>query len=167
MLFAKLCGVRGTFMVRLGKRSLLAALLAVAVGVYLLPSPIDPKPHRWVRTFLSSCHQQICRWRFSFPGRLKGPPPALEGPLAVNTRLQKGHRLFSGKLHGPESFTADGDGESSTNCRQFWKIRTGLRSSGWSLLNVFCKDFKDVFRLDTFGFLKVNQLWTDMQYFTF
>lgn len=48
---------------------------------------------------------QIC---FS---RLKGPPPALEGPLAVNTRLQKGHRLFTGKLHGPESFTADEEGE--------------------------------------------------------
>ncbi len=42
---------------------------------------------------------------------LKGPPPALEGPLAVNTRLQKGHRLFVGKLHGPESFTADEEGE--------------------------------------------------------
>uniref|UniRef100_A0A3Q3AQD8 Zgc:194209 n=1 Tax=Kryptolebias marmoratus TaxID=37003 RepID=A0A3Q3AQD8_KRYMA len=57
--------------------------MAVAVGVYLLPSPIDPKPH------------------------LKGPPPALEGPLAVNTRLQRGRRLFTGKLHGPESFAAD------------------------------------------------------------
>lgn len=30
---------------RFGKKSLLAALLAVAAGVYLLPSPIDPKPH--------------------------------------------------------------------------------------------------------------------------
>ncbi|KAK7891836.1 hypothetical protein WMY93_023799 [Mugilogobius chulae] len=43
---------------------------------------------------------------------LKGPPPALEGPLAVNTRLQKGQRLFTGKLHGPESFTADEQGSS-------------------------------------------------------
>lgn len=60
------------------------ALLAVSVGLYLLPSPIDPKPHV-----------------------LKGPPPALEGPLAVNTRLQSGRRLFSGQLRGPESFTAD------------------------------------------------------------
>lgn len=42
--------------------------------------------------------------------RLKGPPPALEGPLAANTRLQKGRRLFTGKLHGPESFTADEEG---------------------------------------------------------
>lgn len=33
---------------RFGKKSLLAALLAVAVGVYLLPSPIDPKPHVYV-----------------------------------------------------------------------------------------------------------------------
>uniref|UniRef100_A0A3B3E304 Zgc:194209 n=1 Tax=Oryzias melastigma TaxID=30732 RepID=A0A3B3E304_ORYME len=85
----------------LGKRSLLAALLAVAVGVYLLPSPIDPKPHR-----------------------LKGPPPALEGPLAVNTRLQKGRRLFTGKLHGPESFTADGDGNIYTGTvdGKLWRI---------------------------------------------
>lgn len=45
--------------------------------------------------------------------RLKGPPPALEGPLAVNTRLQKGRRLFTGKLHGPESFTADEEGEQA------------------------------------------------------
>ncbi|XP_035476670.2 adipocyte plasma membrane-associated protein [Scophthalmus maximus] len=68
----------------LGRRSLFVALLAVSVGLYLLPSPIDPKPHV-----------------------LKGPPPALEGPLAVNTRLQSGRRLFSGQLRGPESFTAD------------------------------------------------------------
>ncbi|KAF1372171.1 hypothetical protein PFLUV_G00262410 [Perca fluviatilis] len=85
----------------LGKRSLLAALLAVAVGVYLLPSPIDPKPHV-----------------------LKGPPPALEGPLAVNTRLQKGHRLFTGKLHGPESFTADEQGNVYTGTvdGKLWRI---------------------------------------------
>lgn len=43
--------------------------------------------------------------------RLKGPPPPLEGPLAVNTRLQKGRRLFPGQLRGPESFTADEEGE--------------------------------------------------------
>lgn len=43
--------------------------------------------------------------------RLKGPPPPLEGPLAVNTRLQKGRRLFAGQLRGPESFTADEEGE--------------------------------------------------------
>jgi len=47
----------------------------------------------------------------AFVFRLKGPPPALEGPFAVNTRLQKGRRLFARKLHGPESFTADQDGE--------------------------------------------------------
>ncbi|XP_063761577.1 adipocyte plasma membrane-associated protein [Eleginops maclovinus] len=85
----------------LGKRSLLAALLAVAVGVYLLPSPIDPKPHV-----------------------LKGPPPALEGPLAVNTLLQKGRRLFVGKLHGPESFTADEEGNVYTGTvdGKLWRI---------------------------------------------
>lgn len=43
--------------------------------------------------------------------RLKGPPPPLEGPLAVNTRLQRGRRLFAGQLRGPESFTADEEGE--------------------------------------------------------
>ncbi|XP_074554132.1 adipocyte plasma membrane-associated protein [Halichoeres trimaculatus] len=84
-----------------GSRALLAALLAVAVGVYLLPSPIDPKPHE-----------------------LKGPPPALEGPLAVNTRLQKGRRLFTGKLHGPESFTADEEGNVYTGTvdGKLWRI---------------------------------------------
>ncbi|KAL3048303.1 hypothetical protein OYC64_006978 [Pagothenia borchgrevinki] len=85
----------------LSKRSLLAALLSVAVGVYLLPSPIDPKPHV-----------------------LKGPPPALEGPLAVNTLLQKGRRLFAGKLHGPESFTADEEGNVFTGTvdGKLWRI---------------------------------------------
>ncbi|KAF3859367.1 hypothetical protein F7725_021766 [Dissostichus mawsoni] len=85
----------------MSKRSLLAALLSVAVGVYLLPSPIDPKPHV-----------------------LKGPPPALEGPLAVNTLLQKGRRLFVGKLHGPESFTADEEGNVFTGTvdGKLWRI---------------------------------------------
>ncbi|KAM9327612.1 adipocyte plasma membrane-associated protein [Pholidichthys leucotaenia] len=84
-----------------GRRSLLVALLAVAMGLYLLPSPIDPKPHV-----------------------LKGPPPALEGPLAANTRLQRGHRLFTGKLHGPESFTADdlGNVYTGTVDGKLWKI---------------------------------------------
>ncbi|XP_060932249.1 adipocyte plasma membrane-associated protein [Limanda limanda] len=83
------------------RRSFLVALLSVAVGLYLLPSPIDPKPHV-----------------------LKGPPPALEGPLAVNTLLQKGRRLFSGELHGPESFTADDDGNVYTGTvdGKLWRI---------------------------------------------
>ncbi|XP_037317907.2 adipocyte plasma membrane-associated protein [Pungitius pungitius] len=85
----------------LSKRSTAAALLAVLVGVYLLPSPIDPEPHV-----------------------LKGPPPALEGPLAVNTRLQKGRRLFPGKLHGPESFAADEEGNVFTGTvdGKLWRI---------------------------------------------
>ncbi|XP_054876408.1 adipocyte plasma membrane-associated protein [Poeciliopsis prolifica] len=85
----------------LWRRSLLAALLAVAVGVYLLPSPIDPKPHV-----------------------LKGPPPALQGPLAVNTRLQRGRRLFTGKLHGPESFAPDAHGNVYTGTvdGKLWRI---------------------------------------------
>ncbi|XP_014904435.1 adipocyte plasma membrane-associated protein [Poecilia latipinna] len=86
---------------RLQRRSLLAALLAVAVRIYLLPSPIDPKPYI-----------------------LKGPPPALEGPLAVNTRLQRGRRLFTGKLHGPESFAADAHGNIYTGTvdGKLWRI---------------------------------------------
>uniref|UniRef100_A0A668UU00 Strictosidine synthase conserved region domain-containing protein n=1 Tax=Oreochromis aureus TaxID=47969 RepID=A0A668UU00_OREAU len=58
-----------------------------------------------------------------FP-RLKGPPPALEGPLAVNTHLQKGRRLFTGKLHGPESFTADEHGNVYTGTvdGKLWRI---------------------------------------------
>ncbi|KAJ0056895.1 hypothetical protein NL108_000688, partial [Boleophthalmus pectinirostris] len=55
---------------------------------------------------------------------LKGPPPALEGPLAVNTHLQNGHRLFTGKLHGPESFAADEQGNVYTGTvdGKLWKI---------------------------------------------
>eukprot|EP00066_Takifugu_rubripes_P022261 XP_011611527.1 PREDICTED: adipocyte plasma membrane-associated protein-like [Takifugu rubripes] len=84
-----------------GKKSMLVTLLAVAVGLYLLPSPIDPKPHT-----------------------LKGPPPLLEGPLAANTLLQKGRRLFTGQLHGPESFTADEEGNVFTGTvdGKLWKI---------------------------------------------
>ncbi|XP_053718184.1 adipocyte plasma membrane-associated protein [Synchiropus splendidus] len=82
-------------------RSLCIALLAAAVGLYLLPSPIDPKPHI-----------------------LKGPPPSLEGPLAPNTRLQAGRRLFTGKLQGPESFTADEEGNVYTGTvdGKLWRI---------------------------------------------
>ncbi|XP_019753129.1 adipocyte plasma membrane-associated protein isoform X2 [Hippocampus comes] len=82
-------------------RSVCVVILALAVGLYLLPSPIDPKPHV-----------------------LPGPPPALEGPLAANTRLQKGHRLFEGKLHGPESFDADKEGNVYTGTvdGKLWRI---------------------------------------------
>uniref|UniRef100_A0A3B1JG32 Zgc:194209 n=1 Tax=Astyanax mexicanus TaxID=7994 RepID=A0A3B1JG32_ASTMX len=76
-------------------------VLAVAVGVYFIPSPIDPEP-------------------FIF----EGPPPALEGPLAVNTRLQRGRRLFAGQLKGPESFTADQNGNVYTGTvdGKLWRI---------------------------------------------
>ncbi|XP_067111130.1 adipocyte plasma membrane-associated protein-like [Osmerus mordax] len=85
----------------LGKKPLSVVLIAVTVGVYLIPSPIDPEPHT-----------------------LEGPPPALEGPLAVNNRLQKGRRLFTGKLHGPESFTADENGNVYTGTvdGKLWRI---------------------------------------------
>ncbi|XP_062373718.1 adipocyte plasma membrane-associated protein [Sardina pilchardus] len=77
------------------------AFLAVAVGLYLIPSPIDPKPYIF-----------------------EGPPPLLEGPLAVNTRLQRGRRLFAGQLRGPESFTADQDGNLYTGTvdGKLWRI---------------------------------------------
>ncbi|XP_057710732.1 adipocyte plasma membrane-associated protein isoform X1 [Corythoichthys intestinalis] len=79
----------------------LAVLLAVGVAVYLLPSPIDPEPHV-----------------------LKGPPPVLEGPLAVNTLLRTGRRLFEGKLRGPESFAADEEGNVYTGTvdGKLWRI---------------------------------------------
>ncbi|XP_051974594.1 adipocyte plasma membrane-associated protein [Xyrauchen texanus] len=81
--------------------SIKAALLAVAVGVYLIPSPIDPEPYIF-----------------------EGPPPALEGPLAVNTRLQRGRQLFSDQLKGPESFTADQNGNIYTGTvdGKLWRI---------------------------------------------
>lgn len=85
----------------LGTGSVKVVLLAVAVGVYLIPSPIDPEP------YIS-----------------EGPPPALDGPLAVNTRLQRGRRLFSGQLKGPESFTADQNGNIYTGTvdGKLWRI---------------------------------------------
>ncbi|XP_061106685.1 adipocyte plasma membrane-associated protein [Conger conger] len=81
--------------------ALFVAALAVIVGLYLMPSPIDPEP-------------------FIF----EGPPPALEGPLKVNNRLQWGHRLFSGQLKGPESFTADEEGNIYTGTvdGKLWRI---------------------------------------------
>ncbi|KAF4114881.1 hypothetical protein G5714_005104 [Onychostoma macrolepis] len=85
----------------LGMSSVKVLLLAVAVGVYLIPSPIDPEPYIF-----------------------EGPPPALDGPLAVNTRLQRGRRLFSGQLKGPESFTADQNGNIYTGTvdGKLWRI---------------------------------------------
>ncbi|XP_067247622.1 adipocyte plasma membrane-associated protein isoform X2 [Chanodichthys erythropterus] len=85
----------------LGQSSVRVVLLAVVVGLYLIPSPIDPEPYIF-----------------------EGPPPALEGPLAVNTRLQRGRRLFSGQLKGPESFTADQNGNIYTGTvdGKLWRI---------------------------------------------
>ncbi|KAJ8262022.1 hypothetical protein GJAV_G00161200 [Gymnothorax javanicus] len=86
---------------RILRYSLYATVLAVIVGLYLMPPPIDPEP-------------------FIF----EGPPPALEGPLKVNNRLQQGHRLFSGQLKGPESFTADEAGNIYTGTvdGKLWRI---------------------------------------------
>ncbi|KAL6459968.1 hypothetical protein MHYP_G00317270 [Metynnis hypsauchen] len=72
---------------RTGKQAVKVVLLAVAVGVYFIPSPTEPEPLIF-----------------------EGSPPALEGSLAFNTRLQRGQRLFAGQLKGPESFTADQNG---------------------------------------------------------
>ncbi|KAM9313020.1 adipocyte plasma membrane-associated protein-like [Gastrophryne carolinensis] len=77
-----------------------AALLAVIVGVYLLPSPIDPEPLMF------------------------DSPPQLIGPLAVNRRIQQGKRQFYGQLRGPESFTCDHKGNLYTGTvdGKLWKI---------------------------------------------
>ncbi|KAM6986857.1 adipocyte plasma membrane-associated protein [Aplochiton taeniatus] len=85
----------------LGMGALSVVMVAVVVGVYILPSPIDPVPHT-----------------------LEGPPPPLVGPLAVNTKLQKGRRLFTGQLHGPESFTSDREGNVYTGTvdGKLWRI---------------------------------------------
>ncbi|XP_053321066.1 adipocyte plasma membrane-associated protein-like [Spea bombifrons] len=77
------------------------AILAAVVGIYLLPSPIDPEPFVFER-----------------------PPPALVGPLAVNRKLHEARRIFYGQLKGPESFTSDKDGNIYTGTvdGKLWKI---------------------------------------------
>uniref|UniRef100_A0A8C6KZ70 Zgc:194209 n=1 Tax=Nothobranchius furzeri TaxID=105023 RepID=A0A8C6KZ70_NOTFU len=112
--------------------------MAVALAVYWLPSPINPKPHN-----------------------LKGPPPALVGLLAVNTQLQRGRRLFAGKLHGPESFTADDNGNVYTGTvdGKLWRIGpddslTLVTHMGQNLPE--CGSYSSVFLFKTikFSFLK-------------
>ncbi|XP_018431848.1 PREDICTED: adipocyte plasma membrane-associated protein-like, partial [Nanorana parkeri] len=77
-----------------------AALLAAIVGIYLLPSPIDPEPFMFDK------------------------PPHLVGPLAVNRRIHEGTRLFYGQLKGPESFTSDHEGNLYTGTvdGKLWRI---------------------------------------------
>ncbi|XP_062440175.1 adipocyte plasma membrane-associated protein-like isoform X2 [Rhea pennata] len=67
------------------------AVIATFTSIYFLPSPIDPEP-------------------FTF----EKPPPALVGSLQVNKKLQSGQRIFTGQLKGPESFTADDEGNLYT-----------------------------------------------------
>ncbi|XP_040200009.1 adipocyte plasma membrane-associated protein-like [Rana temporaria] len=78
-----------------------AALLAVVVGIYLLPSPIDPESFIFHK------------------------PPPLVGPLAINRRIHQGKRLFYGQLKGPESFTSDHEGNLYTGTvdGKLWRIR--------------------------------------------
>ncbi|KAM8971975.1 adipocyte plasma membrane-associated protein-like [Pelodytes ibericus] len=77
------------------------ALLAAIVGIYLLPSPIDPEPFIFHK-----------------------PPPALVGPLAINRKLHEGRRIFNGLLKGPESFTSDKEGNLYTGTvdGKLWRI---------------------------------------------
>ncbi|XP_068132849.1 adipocyte plasma membrane-associated protein-like [Hyperolius riggenbachi] len=77
-----------------------AALLAVVLGFYLLPSPIDPEP-------------------FTFD-----KPQALIGPLAVNRKIHQGKRHFYGQLKGPESFCSDREGNLYTGTvdGKLWRI---------------------------------------------
>ncbi|CAH1782562.1 unnamed protein product [Owenia fusiformis] len=65
---------------------LLVVGLCVVVAVYLIPSPIDPKPYFFA------------------------DPPQMTGPLKVNRRLQKADRLFKGRVFGPESLAVDKEG---------------------------------------------------------
>ncbi|XP_072002737.1 adipocyte plasma membrane-associated protein-like isoform X1 [Engystomops pustulosus] len=75
---------------RLLKWGFSAACLAAFMGIYLLPSPIDPEPLTFEK------------------------PPSLVGPLAVNRKLHHGKRQFYGELKGPESFTSDHEGNLYT-----------------------------------------------------
>ncbi|XP_064606593.1 adipocyte plasma membrane-associated protein-like [Liolophura sinensis] len=86
-----------------------ALLLSICVGafaliVYLIPSPIDPKPFRFDK-----------------------PPPKLEGPLAPNFNLQKARKLFEGKVAGPESFAVDKNGKIYTGGSdgKIWGFQSG------------------------------------------
>jgi len=67
-------------------RLLLAGVVLVAVGLFLLPSPI--RPEAW-----------------SPP-----PPPALMGPLAPNEALRDAALLAEGRVRGPEDLAFDADG---------------------------------------------------------
>ncbi|XP_046359290.2 adipocyte plasma membrane-associated protein-like isoform X1 [Haliotis rufescens] len=61
--------------------------LVAMVTLYLLPSPIDPKP------YVFNCSI-----------------PRLEGSLRPNSHLQRVTRLFEGQIVGPESFAVNKDG---------------------------------------------------------
>ncbi|XP_069085238.1 adipocyte plasma membrane-associated protein-like isoform X3 [Pleurodeles waltl] len=84
-----------------------SAFIGIIIGIYFLPSPIDPEPFIFER-----------------------PPPALVGPLMVNKKLSRGQRLFEGLLRGPESFTADETGNLYTGTvdGKLWRIRDGQAS---------------------------------------
>lgn len=59
----------------------------LAVCIYHIPSPIQPKPYYYPK-----------------------PLPRLEGALAINNLLQGATRAFQGQVTGPESFAVDENG---------------------------------------------------------
>ncbi|CAL1546403.1 unnamed protein product [Lymnaea stagnalis] len=93
-----------------GQSALLLSGVIAAVSVFiisLIPSPIDPVP-----IYLSD---QL---------------PVLDGPLQINSRLQKVTKLFSGQLLGPESFAVGPDGSiyTGTGDGRIWRFKDGHMS---------------------------------------
>ncbi|XP_012944585.2 adipocyte plasma membrane-associated protein [Aplysia californica] len=78
--------------------SALVAAAGVAV-IYFIPSPIDPDPVS-----------------------LGDSLPRLEGPLSVNTHLQRLEKLFEGQIIGPESFAAGSDGEERYHNKYYFYV---------------------------------------------
>ncbi|KAJ1163211.1 hypothetical protein NDU88_003674 [Pleurodeles waltl] len=121
-----------------------SAFIGIIIGIYFLPSPIDPEPFIFER-----------------------PPPALVGPLMVNKKLSRGQRLFEGLLRGPESFTADETGNLYTGTvdGKLWRIRDGQASfitqMGKNLSECGTTDFEPLcgrphgIRMDRDGYLIV------------
>uniref|UniRef100_A0A4D5R9U6 Adipocyte plasma membrane-associated protein n=1 Tax=Scolopendra viridis TaxID=118503 RepID=A0A4D5R9U6_SCOVI len=66
-------------------------VLLLSIVLAFIPSPLDDPQHH-----------------------IFNAPPKLEGPLAVNYKLQRARRLFENESFAPESFAADGKGNIYT-----------------------------------------------------
>ncbi|KAK3750508.1 hypothetical protein RRG08_053878 [Elysia crispata] len=93
--------MQGQTVKRVCSSPLLVAVAAV-LTIYLIPSPINPKPVR-----------------------LSDHLPVLEGPLTINRNLQKVTKLFEGQILGPESFAVGQDGSIYTGSAdgRIWRIK--------------------------------------------